>query len=298
MKKRILSLVLAALLLLPLTAMANASTTQSLVGLAFTNGGQGASCSVNVQHVTIGTTTYQNALRYSVSGGPNSFVYSCHNLNGQFTTLTGRIGRQAGSQNFNARFSFYGDGRHIATHAMNASDAARTITIDVTGVNVLEIRLHRAAGASGNLTITYAFANGVLTRANAVTGVSIPGGNRSVHVGRTVQLQATVAPHNATNRNVTWASSNTAIATVNASGLVTAVAPGNANITVTTRDGNFTASVRVTVTQDQSVPSATWALIQAVLRSIGNLFSSIGNFIMMFLRWLGMPITWFIGLFR
>jgi len=65
--------------------------------------------------------------------------------------------------------------------------------------------------------------------------------------GDALQLSATVAPANTTNRNVTWTSSNRDVATVNASGVVTAVGAGTATITARTADGNRTASVQVTV---------------------------------------------------
>ncbi|WP_316810111.1 Ig domain-containing protein [Pedobacter heparinus] len=67
-------------------------------------------------------------------------------------------------------------------------------------------------------------------------------------IGRTVQLSAIIAPASATNNNVTWATSNAAVATVNATGLVTGVTAGTAFITVTTADGGKTASCEVTVT--------------------------------------------------
>ena len=63
---------------------------------------------------------------------------------------------------------------------------------------------------------------------NPVTGVSISPTSASINVGATQQLTATVAPANATNNAVTYTSSNTAIATVNASGLVTGVTAGTA----------------------------------------------------------------------
>ena len=73
-------------------------------------------------------------------------------------------------------------------------------------------------------------------------------------------LTATVEPDNATNKNVNWKSSDTSIATVDASGKVTAIAPGTATITVTTEDGSKTATCTVIVhtattitTQPQSV---------------------------------------------
>ena len=91
----------------------------------------------------------------------------------------------------------------------------------------------------------------VLTNANVstvpVTGVSVTPAAVTLNAGLTTQLTATVAPANATNKNVSWASGNTAVATVNASGLVTAVAPGTATITATTQDGNKTASSVITV---------------------------------------------------
>lgn len=82
----------------------------------------------------------------------------------------------------------------------------------------------------------------------AVTGVVISGAS-SIDVGntRTVQLTATVAPTNATNKNMSWSSSNEAVATVSTTGLVTGAADsGSAVITVTTADGNFTDEVTVT----------------------------------------------------
>ncbi len=91
----------------------------------------------------------------------------------------------------------------------------------------------------------------VLTNTNApvvaVTGVSVSPTTVTVGLGSTQQLNATIAPANATNQNVTWTSSNTAVATVNASGLVTAVATGTATITVKTVDGNKTATSAITV---------------------------------------------------
>ena len=58
-----------------------------------------------------------------------------------------------------------------------------------------------------------------------------------------------MTPDNATNKTLTWSSSNTAVATVDQSGKVTAVAPGTAAITVTTNDGSGkVASCPVTVT--------------------------------------------------
>ena len=65
-------------------------------------------------------------------------------------------------------------------------------------------------------------------------------------IGSTETLLANVSPDNAANKNITWASSNESIATVD-NGIVTGVAAGTAIITVTTEDGSLQQSCEVTV---------------------------------------------------
>ena len=91
-----------------------------------------------------------------------------------------------------------------------------------------------------------------VTYIRPVTSVSISPTTASLTVGQTSQLTATVLPTNATNKSVTWTSSNIAVVTVSTSGLATAVSTGNATITVTTVDGSKTATCAVTVS---SIPS-------------------------------------------
>ena len=81
-----------------------------------------------------------------------------------------------------------------------------------------------------------------------VTGVSLDHNTATIGEGDTYQLTETVLPANATDKSVSWSSSNTSVATVDANGLVTAVSPGSATITVTTTDGGYTATCAVTVT--------------------------------------------------
>ena len=82
----------------------------------------------------------------------------------------------------------------------------------------------------------------------SVTGVELNKESTSLEVGETETLVATVAPENATNKAVTWASDDETVATVDENGVVTAVAAGTATITVTTTDGSFTDDCEVTVT--------------------------------------------------
>ena len=80
-----------------------------------------------------------------------------------------------------------------------------------------------------------------------VSDVKIPESSVTLEVGDTEQLTATVTPANSTDRSVSWASSDAAVASVSSSGLVTAEGVGTATITVTTNDGNFAATCAVTV---------------------------------------------------
>ena len=91
----------------------------------------------------------------------------------------------------------------------------------------------------------------------SVTGVSLNKPSATIIVGRTEPLTATVYPANATNRGVTWSSSNPSVATVDAYGVVTAVSAGTALITVTTVDGGFAASCTVTVGEAMLLSSIT-----------------------------------------
>lgn len=82
----------------------------------------------------------------------------------------------------------------------------------------------------------------------AVTGVSLNKQTLSMVEGDSETLTATVAPSNATNKAVSWKSSDASVASVDNSGKVTAVKAGSATITVTTTDGSKTATCSVTVT--------------------------------------------------
>lgn len=81
----------------------------------------------------------------------------------------------------------------------------------------------------------------------AVTGVSLNKTTLSLETGGTATLTATVAPTDASDQTVTWSSSDTKVATVSSDGLVTAVAAGEATITVKTNDGGLSATCKVTV---------------------------------------------------
>lgn len=90
----------------------------------------------------------------------------------------------------------------------------------------------------------------------SATGVSISPDSKTLNKGETVQLTATVLPTDATDKTVTWSSSNNDIASVDNNGEVTAVGPGTATITATANDGSGkAASCRITVNEPYTPPA-------------------------------------------
>lgn len=86
-----------------------------------------------------------------------------------------------------------------------------------------------------------------------VTGVKLDITSKSIAVGESFALKATVSPGNATMQSVTWSSSDETVATVDADGIVTALKVGSCKITVATDDGNKTATCEVSVSTTVSI---------------------------------------------
>jgi uncharacterized protein YjdB len=112
------------------------------------------------------------------------------------------------------------------------------------------------AVAQGTATITVKTKDGgktatckvtVSAKAVPVEGISFTKENVSVTEGETVLLYVSFTPNNASNKKVTWSSSDKSIATVDTKGNVTGVKTGTATITVKTVDGGKTATCKVTV---------------------------------------------------
>ncbi len=142
-----------------------------------------------------------------------------------------------------------------------ASSAPAIATVNATGLVTL-------VGA-GSVTITATCETVDGTSAGTVTAAEVPvstvtvaPGSFSITAGATQALTATtrdVLGNILTGRVVTWASSNTSIATVNGSGLVTGVAGGSATITATSEGKSGTSTATIT-----AVPVATVSINPAV----------------------------------
>ena len=123
---------------------------------------------------------------------------------------------------------------------------------EATGAKVLESVVDMKAGSDDGMPETWTAKKIVL-----VESVTLDKTELALTVGGDdVTLKATVLPEDATDKTVTWTSSKTAVATVDATGKVTAVAVGEATITATA--GDKTATCKVTVT---AIPAKTPATI-------------------------------------
>ena len=105
-----------------------------------------------------------------------------------------------------------------------------------------------------------------------VTGVTLNKTTLSLAVGGTETILASVAPDNATNKSVVWASDNTGVATVDEAGKVKAVKVGTAKISATTVDGAKTGYCDVTVTAATTVIADT-----KVISETGYMIDFAGN---------------------
>jgi len=116
----------------------------------------------------------------------------------------------------------------------------------VTGVKTGTVQIVAKAMDGSNVSSNICTVT-VNSSAAMVTSITLSS-TASVNVGATTTLTPTVLPANATNPTLTWQSSNTAIATVSASGVVTGVAAGTAQITAASTDGSNITSNICTVT--------------------------------------------------
>ena len=194
--------------------------------------GESATCSVTVNAAATGPTITTQPQNTTVTeGSPATFIVAADGSNLTYQWQQSTDGGSTWTDISSATSSSY------TTQATTAAMSGYQYHCVVTDGNSNSVTSQAAT-----LTVTAATVS--------VTGVSLDKTELSLTVGDTETLTATVAPANATNQNVTWASSDPSVATVDAAGKVTAVGAGTATITATTVDGGFTAICTVTVRPD------------------------------------------------
>ncbi|MBP5539782.1 MAG: Ig-like domain-containing protein [Bacteroidales bacterium] len=140
----------------------------------------------------------------------------------------------------------------------------------------------KAGSKTDFITIT------VIANAVPVTGISLDKTTLELKVGDSETLTATVTPPDATNKNVSWTSSDPTIATVE-NGRVTGVKPGSVTITAKTEDGGMTAECAVTV-KTNLAPSVTVgaehiSAVSVVLKGEANLDAQMSSDMTMGIMW-------------
>ena len=186
-------------------------------------------------YVTVTSSGGSSPTVSSVSVSPSSLSLD---LNGTKTgTLSATVN---GTNNPSQAVTWSSSNTSIATVSSTG-----VVTAKATGNATITATSQADGTKSGTCTVT------VTDSTVHVTGVTLNKNSTSITAGGSETLTATVSPNNATNKSVTWSSSNTGIATVS-NGTVTGVAGGTATITVTTTDGSHTATCTVTVTAAQT----------------------------------------------
>jgi uncharacterized protein YjdB len=127
------------------------------------------------------------------------------------------------------------------------------------------------ARSPGNATITARHGEHtakvmVLVR-TAVTGLILNEQEQGIIIGGRTALVATVMPLRASNKTVTWESSNTNIVLVNRLGIITGVSEGRAEVTATTVDGGFQSTISIVVGKDELQSGASKVTPQPLLQT-------------------------------
>lgn len=167
----------------------------------------------------------------SVIVSPNTLSLD---LNG---TKTGNLSATvSGNNNPSQSVTWTSSNTSVATVSSGGVVTAKSVgSATITATSTLDVT------KSGTCSVT------VSDSTVHVTGVTLNKSSTTIAIDATETLTVTVAPANATNKNVSWSSSDSTVATVSSSGVVTAKKEGSATITVTTEDGGKTATCLVTV---------------------------------------------------
>ena len=143
----------------------------------------------------------------------------------------------------------------------NADNKKVTWSSDKTDVATVDGAGRVTAMKAGEAVITVTTEDGgktasckvtVKAKVVPVTGVDVKPWSVTIGANGTTKLTCTVAPSNATNRNVRWESDNPSVATVDSDGNVRAVSAGVAKVSAVTEDGGFRSGCTVTVKEFSS----------------------------------------------
>lgn len=139
------------------------------------------------------------------------------------------------------------NGKSVAFNVLKLTLKAKDTNVGENSISLTNVTISNVAG-DANLNYATTVAPVTVTTSVpvvAVTSITLSSTTMNLEVGQKSQLTATVKPDNATNKTVTWTTSDAKVATVDNNGVVTAVGKGTATITAAA-DGK-TAACKVTV---------------------------------------------------
>ena len=186
-------------------------------------------------------------------------------------TVTVKLGVFSVKTNTAEETVYIGQSRNIYINVESKKAPNREVTVTSSNPSVATVSIGKYENNPNSTSIGYATVNGLKEGTTTITikskdggvtttckvnvvplkvesvSISSTYGETEFEVGKSVQYSAIISPPNATNKSVTWKSSNPKVATVDSNGLVKGVGPGTVTITVTTADGNKTASMSLKI---------------------------------------------------
>lgn len=192
-------------------------------------------------------TSTQHYLQIKKYASSTAYYIQIPTMPGKITSIKMTVGstQKAMSDGGNTATLYFSDKNSTSGTGTDVASGTgdKTVTIDCSALNLTSGYITASAGVRiWDVAVTYETAAATVP----VTGVSLNKSTLTLTEGSSETLIATVSPNNATDQTITWSTSAANIATVS-NGKVTAVAEGSAKITVTTKDGNKTATCSVTV---------------------------------------------------
>ncbi|MGL4485241.1 MAG: Ig-like domain-containing protein, partial [Anaerovoracaceae bacterium] len=248
----------------------------------------------NIDGLVVGNKEILRATIMPEDASDKTLIYASGNNNIATVSQMGEVEAKApGTTSISVRSK---DGAKIAIATITVVKSVTGVTLDKTNINLAvaesdKITAYIVPGDANNKNITWSssdslvasvdgrgkvtghkagitiisamsedggkIASAIVTIVQKVESISINKNQIVLNIGETSLLLANILPANASNKAVTWTSSNTAIADVNQLGEVTGVGKGQAVITATSQDGNKTATVVAEITSLQLVTTLT-----------------------------------------
>lgn len=134
----------------------------------------------------------------------------------------------------------------------SSNEAVATVSPEglVTAVSLGEATITATAADGSGVTATCT----VAVEPTLVSSITLSATSATLNKGENLTLTAAITPSDATDKSITWASSDVTVTTVNENGEVTAVGPGTATITATAADGSgVSATCAVTVHEQVTI---------------------------------------------